>query len=73
MKQTIEWHKNCLYNSNQTRKRYQQEVDALLKRIESLKKQNDFSEYQIKCAEGAKKDSFDNNKYKINDMEKFGL
>lgn len=65
MKQTIAWHEEGLKNSEAT---LQKEKKRILQSIETLnrfEKDQAFCAWQLECAKKAKKDGYDNERYKI--------
>jgi hypothetical protein len=55
---SIEWHKDCLFNRKQSEERKRQLILADIRSLNELMKENTFLDFQIKCAESEKKKKF---------------
>jgi len=65
MKQSIEWHQECLVNSTRYAKARREEAEKALAVVEKLEQSNGLKQAQIDLATKEGKDGFDEDKYAI--------
>lgn len=65
MKQSIEWHENCLKNQKSSLKRDKEKLERLASDYQKSYNETKFYEFQIEEAKKINKDRFDSERFRV--------